>query len=119
MDLQAIAFEQQLIQELVNRTASLLDDENLEGWLSLFDERSTYELCAYSREIRKWMTWWKSDRETLAKQLKDVSQHVRDLASRRRIVGMPLVQVDGENAHAVSPFAIYRTTPDGQSNLYL
>lgn len=119
MDLQATVVDRQLIQELVNRTAALLDDEKLEDWLALFDEGSTYELRAFSREIRKWMTWWKADRQTLAKQLKDVGQHVRDPASRRRIVGTPVIRIDGERAHAVSPFAIYRTTPDGQSSLYM
>jgi len=108
-----------LIQELVNRTASLLDAEKLDDWLSLFDEDSAYELTAYSPEIRKWMTWWKSDRQALAKQLKDLGQHVRDPATRRRVVGAPLIDLDGNGAHAVSSFAIYRTMSDGQSSLYM
>jgi 3-phenylpropionate/cinnamic acid dioxygenase small subunit len=108
-----------LIQDVVNRAAVLLDEEKLSAWLELFDEGSTYELCAYSSEIHKWMTWWKSDRETLAKQLKDVGQHVRDPATRRRVIGMPLVEIAGSEARALSSFSIYRTLPDGQSSLYM
>lgn len=108
-----------LVQELVTRAAVLLDEEKLGAWLELFDQDSMYELSAYSPEIRKWMTWWKSDRETLAKQLKDVSQHVRDPATRRRVIGIPLVEITGNQARAVASFSIYRTMPDGQSSLYM
>ena len=118
-DLQAEIRDRLAIQDLVQRTATLLDDEKLDEWLELFDEESGYELCAYSTEIRRWMTWWKSDRLTLAQQLKDVNQHVRDPATRRRIVGTPMITFSGNSARAVSPFVIYRTTPDGQSSQYL
>lgn len=107
------------IHDLVHRTAALLDEENLDEWLNLFDENAAYELCAYSPEIRKWMSWWKSDRATLTRQLKEVDQHVRDPASRRRLVGAPRVELNGDRARAVSPFAVYRTTPEGQSSLYM
>ena len=53
-------------------------------------------LSAYSSEIRRWMTWQLSDRETLEKMLKEVDEHVRDPARRRHVVGIPLVEFDGE-----------------------
>lgn len=118
MDSQDIV-EKHAISELVHRTAALLDDEKLDEWLALFDEEAVYELCAYSPEIRKWMSWWKADRQTLAKQLSEVNQHIRDPASRRRVVGAPMIEMNGDRASAVSPFAVYRTAPDGQSGLYM
>jgi 3-phenylpropionate/cinnamic acid dioxygenase small subunit len=107
------------ILDLVHKTASLLDEEDLDGWLKLFDGESVYELCAYSTEIRRWMSWWKSDRETLAKELRDVCQHVRDPASRRHIVGAPMITFNGDQAQVISPFVIFRTTPDGHSSQYM
>lgn len=119
MDAQPYLLDRLAIQDFVHRSAALLDDEKLDEWIGLFDDNGTYELCAYSPEIRKWMIWWKSDRASLAAQLKEVNQHVRDPASRRRVVGTPMVEIRGDRARAVSPFAVYRTTPDGSTNLYL
>ena len=52
--------EERSIQNLGYRAAVLLDEEKLEEWLKLFAEESEYELRAYSPEIGRWMTWWKS-----------------------------------------------------------
>lgn len=112
-------FDRQAIQDLASRLATSLDAENFEEWLNLFDEGGVYELCAYSPEIRKWMSWWKSDRSELTERLKQLKEHVRDPASRRHVVGATLVELDGDHARAVSPFAVYRTTQDGQSSLYM
>ena len=111
--------DREAIAELVQRTAFLLDEERLDEWTSLFDEAGTYELTAYSTEIRKWMTWWHADKATLGKTLKEVRQHVRDPARRRHVVGAPMVELAGDDAGATAQFAIFRTTPDGQSSLYL
>jgi 3-phenylpropionate/cinnamic acid dioxygenase small subunit len=105
--------------ELVQRTAMLLDEEKFDDWLALFDTEGTYELSAYSTEIRRWMTWQLSDRETLSKMLKDVDEHVRDPAQRRHIVGMPVLELDADQGRVKSHFSLYRTTPDGQSSLYM
>ena len=111
--------EERSIQNLGYRAAVLLDEEKFEEWLKLFAEESEYELRAYSPEIGRWMTWWKSDRASLTKQLKEVNQHVRDPARRRRVVGAPIVELNGDRAQAVSSFAVYRTSPDGCSSLYI
>lgn len=106
-------------RELVQRTAMLLDDEKFDEWLRLFDSAGTYELSAYSTEIRRWMTWQLSDRETLTKMLKDVDEHVRDPARRRHIVSVPLLELDVDQGRMTSHFSLFRTTPDGQSSLYM
>jgi 3-phenylpropionate/cinnamic acid dioxygenase small subunit len=104
---------------LVQRTAMMLDDEKFDGWLDLFDADGMYEIRAYSTEIRRWMTWQLSDRETLHKMLKEVDEHVRDPARRRHVVGMPLVDLDGDQGRVTSHFSLFRTTPEGQSSLYM
>jgi 3-phenylpropionate/cinnamic acid dioxygenase small subunit len=106
-------------RELIQRTAMLLDNEKFDSWVRLFDTDGTYELSAYSSEIRRWMTWQHSDRETLEKMLKDVDEHVRDPARRRHVVGIPLVEFDGGYGRVRSHFSLFRTSPEGQSSLYM
>jgi len=106
-------------RKLVQRTAMLLDDENFDAWIELFDSGGTYELAAYSTELRRWMTWQLSDRDALEKMLQEVDEHVRDPARRRHVVGMPLVELDGERGKVTSHFSLFRTSPEGQSTLYM
>ncbi len=117
MNINSSEFE--LVCELVQRTATLLDQEAFDDWLALFEPAGTYELSAYSPEIRRWMTWQLSDRDTLDKMLKEVGEHVRDPAIRRHVVGIPLLAIDGEQGRATSHFSLFRTLPDGQSSLYM
>ena len=107
------------IRDLVQRTAVLLDAEQLDAWVALFDTQGVYELTAYSTEIRRWMTWQLSDRDALATMLAGVGEHVRDPARRRHVVGMPLIELAGDEARATAHFALFRTTPEGQSSLYM
>jgi 3-phenylpropionate/cinnamic acid dioxygenase small subunit len=107
------------VRELVLRTAILLDDEKFEAWIDLFDATGTYEMAAYSTEIRRWMTWQLSDRDTLAQMLKDVEEHVRDDTKRRHVVSTPLVELDGERARVTSHFSLFRTSLEGHSSLYM
>ena len=111
--------DREAVRELVQRTAIALDEEKFDDWLDGFDAQGTYELSAYSPEIRKWMTWWQSDRAELERMLKDVKQHVRDPARRRHVVSAAVVTLAGERASARSHFSIYRTLPEGQSSLYM
>jgi 3-phenylpropionate/cinnamic acid dioxygenase small subunit len=111
--------EREAARELIQRTAMALDTEDFDAWVKLFDENGLYELTAYSSEIRRWMTWQSSDKATLDKLLKEVDEHVRDTAKRRHIVGMPLVEITGDQGHVRSNFSLFRTLPDGQSSLYM
>jgi len=111
--------EIEAVRTLVQRTATLLDEEKFDEWIGLFDPNGTYELSAYSTEIRRWMTWQLSDRDALAKMLGEVDEHVRDPARRRHVVGLPAVEIDGGEGRATSSFSLFRTTPDGQSSLYM
>lgn len=111
--------DKQAITDLVHVTASLLDSENFDGWLALFDEHSEYELTVYSPEIRKQMSWWKSDRDSLEKILKEIPKHVRDPGRHLHVVTPALVEVSGDSARAISSFAAFRTTPDGETRVHV
>jgi 3-phenylpropionate/cinnamic acid dioxygenase small subunit len=112
--------EVEAIRTLVQRAAALLDTEQFGEWIGLFDAEASYELAAYSTEIRRWMTWQLSDRPTLEQMLGEVGEHVRDPARRRHVVGMPLVEFAGDTtARATTAFSLFRTTPEGESSLYI
>lgn len=107
------------IQEFMQRSARLLDDEDLVAWLDLFDDPCEYELCAYSTELRRQTVWWRADRALLTQQLQSVNQHVRDPAQRLHLVSPPLVEFEGETARASAAFTVYRTIPSGETTLYI
>ncbi len=107
------------IQRVVQRTAALLDAEDLTGWLQLFDASSTYEIRAYSTELSRTMSWWKSSMADLTRTLGEVPRHVRDPARRLRVLSPALVELDAGQALADTPFCVYRTLPAGESSLFL
>lgn len=107
------------LQSVIQRTASLLDAEDLAGWLALFDQAASYRMVAASSELGKQLTWWKSDVPTLQKTLNEVPRHVRDPARRLRVLGPALIQVSGDAATTECTFAVYRTLPSGETTLYL
>jgi 3-phenylpropionate/cinnamic acid dioxygenase small subunit len=111
--------DREAVRTLVQRTAMLLDDEKFGDWLALFENEGTYELAAYSPEIRRWMTWQLSDHNALAKMLAEAQEHVRDPARRRHVIGLPLIELEGDQGHVTTSFSLFRTTPDGQSALYM
>lgn len=107
------------IRDLIQRTGILLDAEDFSNWLELFDTNGTYQMRAYSTELRRWMIWQQSDRTTLKRMLADVVDHVRDPSQRRHVIGYALVDIDGDEARATSTFSLYRTSTEGQSSLYM
>ena len=111
--------DEQAIRDLMAVTASRLDREDLAGWLELFDADSAYEIEAFSSEIRRTMSWWKSDRPALERLLEEAPRHERDRARRLHLLGAIEIELEADRARAQAPFAIYRTLPDGTSSLYV
>ncbi len=111
--------ERQAIADLVQSTARLLDSEDFSGWLALFDENCEYEITAYSPEIRRQMSWWKSDRASLEKTLKEIPRHVRDPGRHLHVVTPNLFEMSKESARVLSSFAAFRTGSDGETRLYV
>lgn len=105
--------------ESIQATGALLDGEDFAGWLALFDEQSEYEITAHSSEIQQEMLWWKSDRPSLQKTLKEIPKHVHDKARRLHIVTPTQVDLSGDHARATSTFAVFRITPDGDTSVYV
>lgn len=110
--------DKEAIRDLIQHAAARLDDEALEAWLDLFAAESEYELTTYGPEIRYSMTWWKSTRDELKSLLDEVHQHVRDPGRRRHVVSPVSIAVDGDQAAAMSHFAVFRTDQDGHSAVY-
>ncbi len=111
--------EKDAVRDAIQRSAQLLDDEALEGWLELFAEDGTYEVSAYGTELRSEMIWWRSSRADLAKILDEALEHVRDPAKRLHLVTSISVQLSGDQAEALPHFQVTRTDPDGVSSLYV
>jgi 3-phenylpropionate/cinnamic acid dioxygenase small subunit len=107
------------LQALIHRTAALLDAEDLDGWLALFDEAGEYRLSAFSTELNKTLVWWQADVDALRKTLAEVRDHVRDPARRLRVVMASPLEVVGNEAHCLSSFSVYRSSPAGESSLYV
>jgi 3-phenylpropionate/cinnamic acid dioxygenase small subunit len=111
--------DEQAIRDLVALTAARLDREDLAGWLELFDENAEYELTAFSPELRRPMSWWKSERAALEKLIGEIPRHERDPARRLHLLGPIAVALDVGRGRAEVPFAVYRTMPDGATLLYV
>ncbi|MHB8618194.1 MAG: aromatic-ring-hydroxylating dioxygenase subunit beta [Chloroflexota bacterium] len=102
------------------RTSHLIDEERWDEWGSVLSEGFVYELCAYSTELRKEMSWLVlRGREQLLARLAQLSHHHRDMATRLHLVTpVDVTQVD-ERATAVSNFSVFRTTAAGDTTLYV
>jgi len=107
------------IQALVQCSATLLDQEALEDWLALFHPDGQYEIRAHSTELGRDVVWWLADVPALTRTLGEVKQHVRDQASRRRVLGLPQIEWGEAEARVEVPVAVYRTSPQGETSLYV
>lgn len=111
--------DERAIRDHIRRTAELLDAEDFSGWLSLFHDTGRYELNVFSTEINRPVSWWNSDRAALEKLLGELPQHERDRARRLHLLGPASVAIEGDHARADVSFALYRTTPNGETSLYV
>ena len=107
------------IQQFIQNTAALLDEEKLSEWAALFAPTGRYEITSFSTELRRDLVWWRADYGELEKTLREVKRHVRDPASRLRVLGQPLIQVQEDKVSVRTAFSIYRTSRAGESSLYL
>lgn len=108
-----------VIPQFIQRAAAALDAEQLPQWLEQFDDPDgVYEISAFSTELRRQLAWWRQELPSLRKTLSEVPRHVRDPARRLRVLGIPLLSVEGDLAHAQTSVAIYRTLPTGETSLF-
>lgn len=112
------AEDREAIRDLLQHAAWLLDSEAWKDWVDLFAEDGRYEVRAYSTEVATEMLWFDLTTGELGAWMEELPTHVRDMAQRLHIVSPISIVVNGQEASALSAFALFRTTPDGESRFY-
>lgn len=110
--------EKEAIRDLLQTAAWLLDTEAFADWVNLFVDEGNYQVRAYSTEIGVEMEWMNLTKDELSGMLEQVIEHLRDLAQRLHLVSSIQIDIHDHQAHSLSSFAIFRTTPDGVSHCY-
>ena len=101
------------VRELVYRSCLRLDEGDFAGWLDLCAPEFRYTITAYSPEIRKEMTWLDQDRAGMVGLFKMLPKHNSDHSPLTRHASVYLVDINGEEATAVTSVVVYRTALDG------
>ncbi|MGD9944804.1 MAG: nuclear transport factor 2 family protein [Burkholderiaceae bacterium] len=95
-----------------------LDARRFDDWLEGFTADARYEIVAHSPEIDREMRWMSASRAQLAQTFKELRNHVTEDA-RRAHVAMPIhVEVDGEQARALTRFSVFKTDQQGITSVY-
>jgi methanesulfonate monooxygenase small subunit len=106
------------ISQSIYRGIALLDKKDFKGWIDLCTTDFTYEIVAWSPEIRKEMTWLRHDFEGMQHMIKLLPRHNTDQSVFTRHANVYTVtpqstpDVDTEY-DVISAVTIYRTTLDG------
>jgi methanesulfonate monooxygenase subunit beta len=104
--------------ELVYRGAILLDAGDHAGFLGLCAPDFQYTIGAYSPELRRPMVWLDHDRAALEHLFTTLPRHHSEPARLSRHVTVYTVQVTGDEAQIVSALQVFRTPPDGATELF-
>jgi len=106
------------IQALIRRTCWLLDKEDFAAWLETFEDTGTYEVVAYSPEIKREMCWLRGTRNEMQTLFKERPNHVREDARRAHMIMEIDLTVDAGAASAMSRFTIFKTNQRGETQVY-
>ncbi|MEA2700936.1 MAG: methanesulfonate monooxygenase subunit beta [Myxococcales bacterium] len=103
------------IDEVIYRSALLLDARDFGGYLDLCAPEFRYLISAYSPEIRRDMIWLEHDRDGLKALFDTLPRHHSDPAPLARHLTVYTVAVsdNGGRADAVSALQVFRTSLDG------
>ena len=101
------------VERTIYRSCLLLDDKDFKGFLALCDTTFRYAIRTYSPEIRKDMTWLEHDKKGLELLFSNLPRHNSDHSPITRHATVYTVDVDGEEAKAVSALQVYKTAMDG------
>jgi methanesulfonate monooxygenase small subunit len=101
------------VRDTVYRAAVALDDEKWGDWLSLCDDSFHYAITAFSPEINKDMIYLQGSRKEMETLVGHLPKHNSDHSAMRRHTSVYTVDVDGDQASAVSSFVIYQCLLDG------
>ena len=110
--------DREKIRTLIARSGRNLDTGDYAAFIDLFVPEGHYTLEAKSPEIGADMSWLSLESKELAALLDESSQHVHDLAERSHFITTDEIVFDGEEARAVSSFAVFRTDQEGRTGVY-
>lgn len=117
-----VAERNEVLRELVARSALLLDREDFATWLDLFAREFRYSVHANSPELRREMVWMDLDRVAMEALLRTLPSHERDPGELLRQVAPVSIQrgPDGgaDCVEMLSTVLVVRTAPSGQSALF-
>jgi methanesulfonate monooxygenase small subunit len=106
------------VSKLIYDGIVLLDKKDFKGWLDLCTADFTYEIAAWSPEIRKAMSWLRHDYDGMFNLVKLLPRHNTDQSVFTRHTTIYNVTPQAESdrnaeVNVVSAVTIYRTTLDG------
>lgn len=101
------------VERAVYGSCLRLDDKDFKGFLALCDATFRYAIRAYSPEIRKEMTWLEHDKKGIELLFNNLPRHNSDHSPITRHVTVYTIDVDGDEATAISALQVYKTAIDG------
>jgi len=101
------------VSRTVYRSCLLLDDKDWKGFLALCDTTFRYAIRTYSPEIRKEMTWLEHDKKGMELLFNNLPRHNSDHSPITRHATLYTVDVEGDEARAISALQVYKTAMDG------
>lgn len=101
------------VRETIGRATLALDNEKWGDWLSLCDDEFHYSITAFSPEINKDMIYLQGSRKEMETLISHLPKHNTDHSWLRRHTSVYTVDVNNDEATAVSSFVIYMNVLDG------
>jgi methanesulfonate monooxygenase small subunit len=101
------------VRDTIYRAAVALDDEKWDAWLGLCDDGFHYSITAFSPEINKDMIYLQGSRKDMETLIKHLPKHNTDHSWLRRHTSVYTVEVEDDEATAVSSFVVYMNVLDG------
>jgi methanesulfonate monooxygenase small subunit len=101
------------VERTVYNSCLRLDDKDFKGFLELCDPAFKYTIRAYSPEIRKEMVWLEHDKKGMELLFTNLPRHNSDHSPITRHATVYTVDVDGDEAKAISALQVYKTAIDG------
>lgn len=101
------------VARTVYRSCLLLDDKDFKRFLALCDATFRYAIRAYSPEIRKEMTWLEHDWKGMELLFTNLPRHNSDHSPITRHATVYTVDIEGDEAKAISALQVYKTAIDG------
>lgn len=108
----------EIVRGVIHRACRLLDAEDWDSFLALCAPDFSYQVVAYSPEIRQEMIWFDQDKEGLKALFEMVPQHLRRIGTLLRHVSVGEIERQADGVWlAISTFQCFHTDQDGRTHL--